>query len=146
MKLTTHLHLLLRSKNEYSYTITPPIRFHGVVVSLKKGTGTTLPSPLRYLDKPIVTQLVKKCPPPSPPTPVPISGQIIKSIYSHPISLRSVPVLLSDLPHGLFPLGFRTKISCTFVVSVTLHHFILYDLIALLFQKRFQNSNLRFSS
>jgi hypothetical protein len=41
MKLTTHLHLLPRSKNEWSYTSTPPIRLHGVV--LRYSTGTTLP-------------------------------------------------------------------------------------------------------
>jgi hypothetical protein len=36
VKLTTHLHLELRSKNERSYTSTPTIRLHGVVLSLKK--------------------------------------------------------------------------------------------------------------
>jgi hypothetical protein len=30
-----HIHLLPRSKNECSYTSTPPIRIHGVVLSLK---------------------------------------------------------------------------------------------------------------
>jgi hypothetical protein len=29
--------------NAWSYTSTPPIRLHGEVLSLKKGTGTTLP-------------------------------------------------------------------------------------------------------
>jgi len=33
VKLTTHLHLVPRSKNEWSYTSTPPIRLHGVVLS-----------------------------------------------------------------------------------------------------------------
>jgi hypothetical protein len=33
MKLTTHLHLVPRSKNAWSYTSTPPIRLHGVVLS-----------------------------------------------------------------------------------------------------------------
>jgi hypothetical protein len=33
VKLTTQLHLVPRSKNEWSYTFTPPIRFHGVVLS-----------------------------------------------------------------------------------------------------------------
>jgi len=33
MKLTTHLHLVLRSKNEWSYTSTPLIRLFGVVFS-----------------------------------------------------------------------------------------------------------------
>jgi len=33
VKLTTHLHLVPRSKNEWSYTSsTPPIRLHGVTV------------------------------------------------------------------------------------------------------------------
>jgi hypothetical protein len=35
VKLTTHLHLVPRSKNEWSYTSTPPIRLHGVMLSLK---------------------------------------------------------------------------------------------------------------
>jgi hypothetical protein len=30
---TTHLHLVPRSKNEWSYTYTPPIRLNGVVLS-----------------------------------------------------------------------------------------------------------------
>jgi hypothetical protein len=33
VKLTIHLHLMSRSKNEWSYTSTPPIRLHGVVLS-----------------------------------------------------------------------------------------------------------------
>jgi hypothetical protein len=33
VKLTSHLHLVQRSKNEWSYTSTPPIRLHGVVLS-----------------------------------------------------------------------------------------------------------------
>jgi hypothetical protein len=41
VKLTTHLHLLLRSKNEWSYSSTPPIRLHGVMLS--QITGTTSP-------------------------------------------------------------------------------------------------------
>jgi hypothetical protein len=36
VKLTTHLHLMPRSKNEWSYTSTPPVRLHGVVLNLKK--------------------------------------------------------------------------------------------------------------
>jgi len=32
VKLTTHLHLVPRSKNELSCTSTPPIRLHGVVL------------------------------------------------------------------------------------------------------------------
>jgi hypothetical protein len=36
VKLTTHLHLVPRSKNEWSYTSTPPIRLHGVVLSYKE--------------------------------------------------------------------------------------------------------------
>jgi hypothetical protein len=36
MKLTTHLHLVPRTKNAWSYTSTPPIRLNGVVLSLKK--------------------------------------------------------------------------------------------------------------
>jgi len=33
MKLTTHLYLVSRSKNAWSYTSTPPICLHGVVRS-----------------------------------------------------------------------------------------------------------------
>jgi hypothetical protein len=33
VKLTTHLHLVQRSKNEWSYTSTPPLHLHGVVLS-----------------------------------------------------------------------------------------------------------------
>jgi hypothetical protein len=33
VKLTTHLHLVPRSKNVWNYTSTPPVRFHGVVLS-----------------------------------------------------------------------------------------------------------------
>jgi hypothetical protein len=33
VKLTTHLQPVLRSKNAWSYTSTPPIRLHGVVLS-----------------------------------------------------------------------------------------------------------------
>jgi hypothetical protein len=36
VKLTTHLHLVPRSKNAWSYTSAPPIRFRGVVLSWKK--------------------------------------------------------------------------------------------------------------
>jgi hypothetical protein len=32
VKLTTHLHLVPRSKNVWSYTSTPPICLHGVVL------------------------------------------------------------------------------------------------------------------
>jgi hypothetical protein len=39
VKLITHLHLVQRSKNEWSYTFTPPIRLHGVVL---KAQGKTL--------------------------------------------------------------------------------------------------------
>jgi len=35
MKLTTHLHLVPRSKNAWSYTYTPLVRLHGVVFRLK---------------------------------------------------------------------------------------------------------------
>jgi hypothetical protein len=35
VKLTTHLHLVPRSKNAWSYTFTPPTRVHGVVLNLK---------------------------------------------------------------------------------------------------------------
>jgi hypothetical protein len=31
--LSTHLHLVPRSKNEWSYTFTPPIRLHGVMLN-----------------------------------------------------------------------------------------------------------------
>jgi hypothetical protein len=33
VKLTTHLHLVPRSKSEWSYTSVPPLRLHGVVLS-----------------------------------------------------------------------------------------------------------------
>jgi len=33
IKLTTHLHLVPRSKNVQSYTSTPPLQIHGVVLS-----------------------------------------------------------------------------------------------------------------
>jgi hypothetical protein len=33
VKLTTHLHIVPRSKNAWSYTATPPISLHGVVLS-----------------------------------------------------------------------------------------------------------------
>jgi hypothetical protein len=39
MKLTPHFHLVSRSNNEWSYTFTPPIRLHGVVLSLEKAWG-----------------------------------------------------------------------------------------------------------
>jgi hypothetical protein len=42
VKMTTHLYLVPRSKNELSYTFTPTIRLHGAVLSYKKSTGTTL--------------------------------------------------------------------------------------------------------
>jgi hypothetical protein len=41
VKLTTHLHLVPRSKNDWSYTSTLPIRLHGVL--LNPNTGTNLP-------------------------------------------------------------------------------------------------------
>jgi hypothetical protein len=44
VKLTTHLHLVPRSKNAWRYTSTPPIRLHYVVLSYKN--HRTLPSPL----------------------------------------------------------------------------------------------------
>jgi hypothetical protein len=36
VKLTTHLHVVPRLKNAWSYTSTPPLPFHGVVLSLKR--------------------------------------------------------------------------------------------------------------
>jgi len=39
VKLTTYLHLVPRSKNAWSYSSTPPIRLHGVVLSKKKHRG-----------------------------------------------------------------------------------------------------------
>jgi hypothetical protein len=50
VKLTTHLHLVPRSKNARSCTSIPPTRLHGLVLSLKKDTGTTLPLPLPLTD------------------------------------------------------------------------------------------------
>jgi len=41
VKLTIHLHLVPRSKNEWSYTSNPPVRFYRVVFSYS--TGITLP-------------------------------------------------------------------------------------------------------
>jgi len=38
-KLTTHLHLVARSKNEWSCTFTPSVRLHGVVLSWRKSEG-----------------------------------------------------------------------------------------------------------
>jgi len=43
VKLTTHLHLVPRSKNEWSYTSTPQYAF--MAWCLVKSTGTTLPLP-----------------------------------------------------------------------------------------------------
>jgi hypothetical protein len=37
VKLTTHLHLVPRSKNEWSYTSTPPIHLYGVVLFKAQG-------------------------------------------------------------------------------------------------------------
>jgi hypothetical protein len=37
VKMTTRLHLVSRSKNQWSYTSTPPVRLHSVVLNLKKG-------------------------------------------------------------------------------------------------------------
>jgi len=45
VKLITHLQLVPRSKNVLSYTFTPPICLHVVVLSLS--TGTTLPFTFR---------------------------------------------------------------------------------------------------
>jgi hypothetical protein len=36
VKLITYLQLVPKSKNEWSYTFTPPIRLHGVVLKLQK--------------------------------------------------------------------------------------------------------------
>jgi len=36
VKLTTHLHLVPSSKNEWSYTSTPQTRLHGAVLGYKK--------------------------------------------------------------------------------------------------------------
>jgi len=33
VKLTTHIHLVPRTKNAWSYTSTPPIHLNGVVLS-----------------------------------------------------------------------------------------------------------------
>jgi hypothetical protein len=38
---TTHLQLVPRSNNAWSYTSTPPIRLHGLVLSLKHGDSFT---------------------------------------------------------------------------------------------------------
>jgi hypothetical protein len=47
VKLTTNLHPSAEVKNAWSYTSTPPIRLHGVVLS--RSTRTTLPLPFSYL-------------------------------------------------------------------------------------------------
>jgi hypothetical protein len=39
VKLTTHLHLKPRSKKAWSYTSTPPISLHGVVLIKIKAQG-----------------------------------------------------------------------------------------------------------
>jgi hypothetical protein len=49
VKLTTHLHLVPRSKNEWSYTSSSPIYLQGVVLSKEKNTGKTSLLPLPYL-------------------------------------------------------------------------------------------------
>jgi hypothetical protein len=43
VKLTTHLYLVPRSENAWSFTFTPPIRLHGVALGLKKAQGQLLP-------------------------------------------------------------------------------------------------------
>jgi len=35
--MTTHIHLVQRSNNAWSYTSTPPIRLHGAVLSSAQG-------------------------------------------------------------------------------------------------------------
>jgi hypothetical protein len=47
--LTTNLRLVPKSRNKWSYTSTPPILLHGVVLNLSK--GKTLPLPLEILDE-----------------------------------------------------------------------------------------------
>jgi hypothetical protein len=42
------LHVVPRSKNAWSYTSTPPMCIHGVVLG-KKSTGTTLPYLFMYI-------------------------------------------------------------------------------------------------
>jgi len=39
VKLTTRPHLVTRSKNAWSYTVTPPVRLHGVVLIKIKHSG-----------------------------------------------------------------------------------------------------------
>jgi hypothetical protein len=46
VKLTIHLRIVLRSKNGWSCTSTPPIRLNGAV--LRGSTGTTLPLPFNF--------------------------------------------------------------------------------------------------
>jgi hypothetical protein len=41
--LTTHLLIVPRSKNEWSYTSTPPLSLHGVVLSSSTGTNLHVP-------------------------------------------------------------------------------------------------------
>jgi hypothetical protein len=55
VKLIIHLHLVPRSKNDWSYTFTPPIRLHGVVLSKAQGQlylylySLPYPEPLKSL-------------------------------------------------------------------------------------------------
>jgi hypothetical protein len=84
------------------------------------------------LDKLTVTQLVKKFPAfygPRrfialvSPSLVPILSQMNQSTPSHPISVRSIPILSSHrhlfLPSGLFPSGLLTKILYALLTSLT---------------------------
>jgi len=64
-------------------------------------------------------------------------ARYIPSTPSHPISLRSIPVLFSNLylglPNGLFLAGFQTKIFYSFLISriraTCPAHLIFLDLI-----------------
>jgi hypothetical protein len=139
VKLTAHLHLVPRSKNEWSYNSTPSIRLHGVVLS--KSTGTTLLFKCNVCQ---MTQSTSTFPPPPPlhmllsyhngrePTvrspPVPNSAKLtlgylllykrykavrhrIQCTLSHTISPRSTLIfhLRLGLQLGLFLSGFLTN-------------------------------------
>jgi hypothetical protein len=51
VKLSTHLHLALRSKNAWNYTSTPSIPIHGVVLSLNEKRRDSFTFTLPYLLK-----------------------------------------------------------------------------------------------
>jgi hypothetical protein len=49
VKLTIHLHPVQRSKNVWSYTSTPPIRLHGVVLTWHRDNFTFSPTVIDFI-------------------------------------------------------------------------------------------------